>query len=68
MQDAVENLPDRTVPNKRVPRCPKCKLNGIYDKIHDAYFCPEDDLWLESGCDNEDCEMCWTRPVRPGDL
>lgn len=48
---------NRDLPSKRIPRCAKCKLRGVYHERFDSYFCPEDNLWLEPecGCDPEEC-------------
>ncbi len=60
------DLLDRRLPKKRIPKCEKCELNGIYNERFDSYFCPEDNLWLEPecGCDPTECEFA-ERPPFP---
>ena len=36
-----------------------------YNEKHDAYYDDEKDEWLESKCDNPDCEFCKDRPTKP---
>lgn len=33
-----------------------------YNEEHDSYFCPDCKEWLESKCDDSDCEFCTDRP------
>jgi hypothetical protein len=37
----------------------------MYCDEHDAYFNPLTDTWLDSTCDDSNCEYCSTRPEKP---
>ena len=36
-----------------------------YSEEYDAYYDEDTNEWLESTCDDPDCEFCTKRPERP---
>ncbi|MCK5021020.1 MAG: hypothetical protein KAS32_28675 [Candidatus Peribacteraceae bacterium] len=47
--------------------CDEHKYPTHYNEDHDTYYCPECDVWLETTCDDPDCEYCATRPSKPSE-
>ena len=45
----------------------RCLGELLYCDIHDAYFCPNCDEWIESSCGDPECEHCPTRAARPSE-
>lgn len=43
----------------------KCGTTEVYYEKYDAYFCPKCNKWLESGCNDPNCEFCKDRPKKP---
>lgn len=48
---------------QRHPVC-LCGAKGLRDDRHDAYYCPSSGVWLESPCDDQECQMCQGRPEK----
>lgn len=48
--------------------CPRCGTARLYSAVYDATFCPTDDTWAESGCDDPTCDFCAQRPARPSEV
>jgi hypothetical protein len=49
-------------------RCEEHEALGhrvIYDDRFDAYVCTTCNLWLESACNDLDCDYCAKRPKLP---
>ncbi|HUQ85075.1 MAG TPA: hypothetical protein VM077_02020 [Candidatus Limnocylindrales bacterium] len=46
-------------------KCKNCKTLRIYYEKYDRYFCPKCNIWLESKCDDPNCEVCITIPEKP---
>lgn len=46
-------------------KCSTCNSLRIYHEKYDRFFCPKCNLWLESGCDDPNCEFCTTIPEKP---
>jgi hypothetical protein len=42
-----------------------CGSKKKYSDQYDAYYCLSCNEWLESKCDDPDCEYCPTRPDKP---
>ncbi len=45
--------------------CDKCGSVIYYDDKYDTYFCQSCNEWLESKCDDPECEYCTKRPEKP---
>jgi hypothetical protein len=45
--------------------CLKCGTKRHYAQRFDAYYCILCNLWLESTCNDPDCEQCQKRPATP---
>lgn len=45
--------------------CPSCGAKKVYHEKYDAFFCPQENKWLETGCNDPKCEYCGTRPNEP---
>ena len=57
-------------PLKAVPGEQFCEFCGealLYSWRHDAYFCPECDIWTDEPCDDPRCKYCADRPERPSE-
>jgi hypothetical protein len=48
--------------------CPECHERKHYSEVHDAYFCPKCDLWLERSCTDPKCSYCNNRPTKPSSV
>lgn len=49
-------------------KCVKCNSNLIHYEIHDAFFCPLCNTWVNEKCDDSNgCEYCDNRPKEPLD-
>ena len=46
-------------------RVGECLHLRIYSERHDAYFCANEDEWLERACGDESCQFCRERPAHP---
>lgn len=44
-----------------------CKDHEQYSHKHDGYFCPVCDIWLESQCNDPECDYCVGRPEHPSE-
>lgn len=44
-----------------VPSC-ACGLAGERSEKYDAYYCPDNLMWLEAPCGDADCGFCRGRP------
>jgi hypothetical protein len=53
---------------RHTPRCARCNALCSRNERHDAYFCAACDEWLESVCDDADCEFCAGRPEKPSQV
>jgi len=53
---------------KRIPVCKDCMGDGERNEKYDAYFCKKCDRWLETGCDDKECEFCPGRPNKPSQI
>jgi hypothetical protein len=42
-----------------------CNDTKQYSELYDAYYCPECNIWLESKCDDPECDYCPKRPDQP---
>jgi hypothetical protein len=45
-----------------------CNEHKKYSEQYDAYFCIECNKWLESNCDDPNCEFCYNRPNKPSEV
>lgn len=45
--------------------CPNCGTRKVYHEDFDAYFCPQENIWLESQCGDPECDYCKKRPKVP---
>jgi hypothetical protein len=45
--------------------CERCVADLLYCDVHDAYFCPICDRWIESACGDPDCTYCVGRAPTP---
>lgn len=47
-----------------------CKCGGVkkHCEKYDAYYCTEEDKWLETGCSDRTCDTCRGRPERPSQV
>lgn len=43
----------------------ECLHARIYSQRYDAYFCANEDRWLEGACSDRSCEYCRERPAQP---
>ncbi len=43
-------------------------IDQEYCDIHDAYYNPLKDEWLETACDDPTCPYCVGRPQRPSEV
>ena len=50
----------------RHPTCLRCNVLGNRDERADASFCTSCQSWLESPCDDIECQFCTKRPGTPG--
>jgi hypothetical protein len=53
------------------PVCCHCEEHNWpthYNKKHDAHYCPDCNIWLESQCIDPECEYCVGRPDKPLDI
>lgn len=48
--------------------CPKCSSEVQYSNQYDAYYCELCNEWLESKCDDQECEFCPPRPDKPSQI
>lgn len=39
-----------------------------YSTKHDALYCSDCDIWMDSACDDLDCEYCPERPELPSQI
>jgi hypothetical protein len=61
-EDAMKQDHGRAHPGPmRKPIC-ICGMIGIRDKKFDTYYCPTSGVWLESKCEDPNCEHCANRP------
>ena len=59
-------MPSRTVDT--VPSvCEQCVSDLLFCDMHDAYFCPVCDAWVEAACGDATCDYCKGRAVRPSE-
>lgn len=42
--------------------------NKYYSERYDAFFNSETDQWLDSQCDDLECEYCKDRPEKPSQI
>lgn len=47
--------------------CLHCLGTLGYNEEYDSFYCVECDEWRESVCEDEDCEYCQMRPLKPSD-
>jgi hypothetical protein len=45
--------------------CERCVSDLLYCDVHDAYFCPMCDQWIENVCGDPGCTYCPGRAVKP---
>lgn len=45
--------------------CQTCGTKRIYADDHDAFFCPQCNLWLDQACGDALCSYCSKRPAVP---
>ncbi|ACM61770.1 hypothetical protein B0S90_0209 [Caldicellulosiruptor bescii] len=45
--------------------CPFCLSESLYNYQYDAYYCERCNIWLEPKCEDDSCEFCKNRPLRP---
>lgn len=63
-QDIGNALPepyDRPV----LTSCERCVSDLLYCDVHDAYFCPICDRWIEDVCGDPGCTYCPGRAMKP---
>lgn len=46
-------------------KCETCDSEVEYTEKYDTYYCKSCNTWLESKCDDSNCEYCATRPATP---
>ena len=46
-------------------KCPSCGESKYMNYKYDAIFCLKENKWLESGCQDPECEFCNNRPDKP---
>jgi hypothetical protein len=46
-------------------KCEFCGNEESFSKEYNTYYCDKCNVWLESECDDPDCDFCLTRPQRP---
>lgn len=56
------------MPKREHRKCHKCRLDRVYNTVHDAWTCVNCDIWLEPRCDDRACEFCSTRPTKPSEV
>jgi len=42
-----------------------CEATRQYSEEYDSYYCRECNVWLESRCNDPECEFCPSRPELP---
>ena len=50
---------------EREKSCGACGCRRVYNRHHDAYYCPACNRWLELACRNPRCQRCADRPPHP---
>jgi hypothetical protein len=45
----------------------ECGNKKSYSEEYDTYYCDPCNKWLESRCDDFNCEYCSKRPAQPKD-
>jgi hypothetical protein len=50
------------------PNYCKCGTKIVYSSEYDAYYCDYCNEWMESKCDDPNCEYCTIRPATPKPL
>ena len=45
--------------------CSTCGENKHFNYEYDALFCIKENKWLETGCNDPECQFCKDRPDKP---
>ena len=46
--------------------CLKCNTLALRSEKYDSYYCDKCNIWLEYRCQDPQCKLCKSRPIRPG--
>lgn len=49
-------------------KCETCESEIQYSEKYDTYFCELCNTWLESKCDDPECDYCVNRPAKPSQI
>lgn len=49
----------------RTPRCKTCGFKSKYSHKYDAFYCANENKWMEKKCGSKECEFCKDRPIKP---
>lgn len=64
--DAPKQINGMDIEDLRIDeKCPTCGESKYYQDKYDAFFCLKENKWLESGCEDPDCDFCKARPLKP---